>query len=109
MKVEAFVAVAAKPIAEEEVALGHLAQVELVQELAGLALLAQAAQPVLADQRVERMTTAFLLRARGGDVAFGTACAHGTVAVAVGFTYGAVGGEAVEVRFLEEGREGEGR
>ena len=49
MQVQTLVAVAAVPVAHEKVALGHLAQVVLVQELAGLALFAEAAQPVLAD------------------------------------------------------------
>lgn len=52
VEVEALVAVGAVAVADEEVALGHLAQVVLVQELAALALLAQRAQPVLAHERV---------------------------------------------------------
>lgn len=46
-------AVTAVAVTDKEVALGHLAQVVLVQELAALAFLAQAAQPMLADQVVE--------------------------------------------------------
>lgn len=53
VEIQALVAVGAVPVAHEEVALGHLAEVVLVQELAVLALLAQAAQPVLADEAVE--------------------------------------------------------
>lgn len=110
VEVEALVAVAAEPVAQEEVALGHLAQVELVEELARLALLAQTAQPVLADQRIEGMAAAaFVLGAAGrGDVSLGAAGAHGTVAVAVCLTYGTVGWEAVEIGLLEEGGEREG-
>lgn len=52
VQVEALVAVRAVAVPHEEVALGHLAQVVLVQELAALALLAERAQPVLAHERV---------------------------------------------------------
>ena len=53
VQIEALIAVGAVAVAHEEVALGHLAQVVLVQELARRALLAEAAQPVLAHQAVE--------------------------------------------------------
>lgn len=48
MQVQALVAVRAVPVSNEEIAFRHLAQVVLVKELAGLPLLAQGAQPVLA-------------------------------------------------------------
>lgn len=102
VQIQALVAVGAVPVAHEEVALGHLAQVVLVQELAVLALLAEAAQPVLADERVEP--------ARGGlrvrrDVPLGAARAVGAVARLEGAAYGAVGGQADLVRSPEEGGE----
>jgi hypothetical protein len=48
MQVQTLLAIGAVAIAHEEVALGHLAEVVFVQELAGHALFAQPAQPVLA-------------------------------------------------------------
>lgn len=66
MQVQTLVSVGAESVAQEEVALGHLAQVKLVQELTALPLLAQATQPVLADERVERMS-AVLFAAAIGD------------------------------------------
>lgn len=110
MEVEAFIAVAAEAIAQEKVALGHLAQVELVQELARLALLAESTKPVLANERVEGMTTAVLLSAAAvgcRDVPFRAARAQRAVAVIVGFAYWSVGGQAVEICLLEERRKGE--
>lgn len=110
MQVQALVAVGAEAVAQEEVALGHLAQVELVQELAALSLLTQATQPVLADERVEWVSAVLLAAAVGdGDVALRAAGSEGTVAVDVGLTYWAIGGKAVEVGSLEERREGERR
>lgn len=110
MQVQTLVAVGAEAVAQEEVALGHLAQVELVQELAALSLFTQAAQPVLADERVERVSTILLAAAVGdGDVALRATGSEGAVAVDVGFTYWAIGGKAVEVGSLEERREGECR
>lgn len=108
MQVQALVAVRAEAVAQEEVALGHLAQVELVQELAALSLLTQATQPVLADERVEGVPAVLLAAAVGdGDVALRAPGSEGTMAVDVGFTYWAIGGKAVEVGSLEERREGE--
>lgn len=79
-----------------------------MQELAALSLLTQATQPVLADERVEGVSAVLLAAAVGdGDVALRAAGSEGTVAVDVGFTYWAIGGEAVEVGSLEERREGE--
>lgn len=57
VQVQALVAVGTVAVAYEEVALGHLTQVVLVQELAALALLAQAPEPMLAYQAVETTTT----------------------------------------------------
>lgn len=102
VQVQTLVTVGAVPVAHEEVALGHLAQVVLVQELAVLALLAQAAQPVLADERVE--TPRWSLRVRR-DVPLGAARAVGAVARLEGAAYGAVGGQADLVGSSEEGGE----
>lgn len=110
MQVQTLVSVGAESVAQEEVALGHLAQVKLVQELAALPLLAQATQPVLADERVERVSAVLFAAAVGdGDVALRATSPERAVAVDVGFAYWAVGGKAVEVGSLEEGREGECR
>ena len=49
VQIQALITVGAVPVAHKKVALGHLAQVVLVQKLARLALLAEAAKPVLAD------------------------------------------------------------
>lgn len=82
-----------------------------MQELALLALLAQAAQPVLAHQRVEParrvlLLLLLLLRAVLGaavrDVALGAPRAVGAAARLEGFAYRAVGGEADLVRLAEE-------
>lgn len=87
MQIQALVAVGAEAVAQEKVALGHLPQVELVQELAALALFAQATQPVLADERVERVAAILLAAAAwDGDVALGAACSEGAVAIDVGLT-----------------------
>lgn len=103
VEVEALVAVGAVAVAHEEVALGHLAQVVLVEELAVLALLAEAAQPMLAHERVE---SAGGLRDLGvGDVSLGAARAVGAVAGLEGLAYRAIGGEADLVGSSEEGRE----
>lgn len=110
VQVQTLVAVGAEAVAQEKVTLGHLPQVELVQELAALSLFTQATQPVLADERVERVATILLAAAVGdGDVALGAAGSEGAVAVDVGLTYWAIGRKAVEVGSLEERREGEGR
>lgn len=66
MQIQTLVTVGAEAVAQEKVALGHLPQVELVQELAALSLFAQATQPVLADERVEGVP-AILLAAAVGD------------------------------------------
>jgi hypothetical protein len=106
VQVETLIAVGAEAVAQEEVALGHLPQVELVQELAALSLFAQATQPVLADERVERVAAVLLAAAVGdGDVTLRAAGPEGAVAVDVGFTYWAISGKAVEVGSLEEWRE----
>lgn len=112
VQIQTLLAVGAVPVAHEEVALGHLTQVVLVQKLALLALLAQAAQPVLAHQRVEparRMLLLLLRRAVLGaavrDVALGAARAVGAAARLEGSAYRAVGGEADLVRLAEEWRE----
>lgn len=68
-----------------------------MKKLAGLALLAEASQPVLADQGVEGMSTTtatFLLRG-ARDMSLRTAGAKGTMSIRVRSAYGAVGGEAV--------------
>lgn len=110
VQVQALVAVGTEAVAQEEVALGHLAQVELVQELAALTLFTQAAQPVLAHERVERVSAILLAAAVGnGDVALRAAGSERAVAVDVGLAYWAIGGEAVEVGSLEKRREGECR
>lgn len=111
VQVQALLAVGAVAVAHEEVALGHLAQVVLVQKLALLALLAQAAQPVLAHQRIEPagrvlLLLLLLLRAVLGaavqDVSLGASRAVGAAACLEGFTYRPIGREADLVRLAEE-------
>lgn len=83
-----------------------------MQELAGLALLAQAPQPMLADERVEGVAEATVLLCSaigGGDVSVGAAGSEGAVAIGVGPAYWTVGGEAVEIGALEKWGEGECR
>lgn len=72
MEVQTFVAIATEAIPQEEVALGHLSQVELVEKFAGLALFAEAPQPMLADERVEWMSAAAatVLLCGVGDMTF---------------------------------------
>lgn len=110
MQIETLLAIGAVTVAHEEVALGHLPQVILVQELAMLALLAQPAQPVLADERVQAARRAAARGAARGavrDVALGTARAVGAVPRLEGLAYRAVGGEADLVGLAQEGREAE--
>ena len=73
--------IATIPIPHEEIALGHLPQVIFVQELAALAFLAQATQPVLAHQVVE--VAIAVLR----DVPVRARVAHGAVALEVRLAY----------------------
>ena len=107
VQVQALVAVGAVAVAHEEVALGHLPQVVLVQELAVLALLAQAAQPVLAHERVEpaRGPVGRPRELRVGDVPLGAVRAVGAVARVEGLAYGPVGEQADLVGAAEEGGE----
>lgn len=105
VQVEALVAVRAVAVADEEVALGHLAQVVLVQELAALALLAQRPQPVLAHERVVAGVGA--ARRVRRHVPVRTRRAERTVARHEGLAYRPVGREAVAVGRAEEGREAE--
>lgn len=104
VQVQALLAVGAVPVAHEEVALGHLAEVVLVQELARLALFAEAAEPVLADQG----RPARRVRGAGGGVAVRAGGAEGAVACQEGLALRAVRGELVAVGLAEEGSEGEG-
>jgi len=110
VQVQALITIRAIPVPDEEIALRHLAQVVLVQELARLALLAEPAQPMLAYQRPVSATVRLagrVLRRIGGDVSLGTARFEGAVARGVGFADGSVCREGVLVVALEEGREGE--
>lgn len=93
--------IAAVPVPHEEVALGHLPQVVLVQELAALALLAQAAQPVLAHEVVEVAVVA--LR----DMAVRARVAHGAVALEEGLACRPCVRDAESLRREEERAEGE--
>lgn len=106
VEVEALVAVGAVAVADEEVALGHLAQVVLVQELAALALLAERAQPVLADERVVARVRA--ARRVGRHVPVRARRAQRAVPRDEGLAYGPVRREPVAVGRAEEGREAEG-
>jgi len=122
VQVEALIPVAAVPVANKKVALGHLAQVVLVQELTRLAFLAERAEPVLAYQRAKPAAAAaaaassslgvFAVVGIGGGreegVALGTVGFKWAGAGLVGFADWAVGGEGVLVGFLQEGCEGEG-
>lgn len=105
VQIQTLVAVAAVAVADEEVALGHLAQVVLVQELAALALLAQRAQPVLAHQRVVARVGA--RRRVGRHVPVRARRPQRTVPRYEGFAYRSVGGKAVAVGRAQERREAE--
>lgn len=108
MKVHAFVPIAAEAVLGKEPALGHLAQIVLVHELAARALLAQTTQPVLADgaamrrgghrrgrEKVER---------RGGGMAQRTGGAERTLAGEdEGATEGGVRVELESEGLLDEG------
>jgi hypothetical protein len=100
MQVQTLVAILAIAIAREKVALGHLAQVVLVQELAVLAFFAEAAQPVLAYE---------IIVVGGRGVFVGTGRAEGAVPLRVCFAERSRGRDAVPVGAQEEGAEGEGR
>lgn len=103
VQVQTLLAVGAVAVAHEEVALGHLAQVVLVQKLTVLALFAQAAQPVLAHERVEPARRLLLVpRAAVRDVPLGAARAVGAAAGLEGLADGAVGREADLVCLTEE-------
>lgn len=104
VEVQALVAVGAVAVPHEKVALGHLAQVVLVQELAVLALLAEAAEPVLADEGVETARGGLRI---GGGVALRAAGAVGAVTRLEGAADGAVRGQADLVCLPEEGGEAE--
>lgn len=112
VQVETLVAVGAVAVAHEEVALGHLAQVVLVQELARFSLLAEPAEPVLADQGAKTSVAGAAGGlggvGRSGDMALGAVGSEGTVAGLVGFADWSVGREGVLVGLLEKGGECEG-
>lgn len=132
MQVQTLVAVAAVAVPQKEVALGHFAQVVLVQELAALALFAEAAQPMLAHQRVEAAAlvaagVVWVVAAGAADgrvdgatsnggsrrswrqVAVGASRAEWARALgAVRAADWSIAGQAVLVGSFEEGREGEG-
>ena len=100
--VQALVAVGAGAVLAEVHALGHLAEVILVQEFAGLATLAQTAQPMLAYHAVPATMLSV-----GVLVLVRTGAAEGAVALQICFADGTVGIEADSVFFAEEGGEGE--
>lgn len=111
VQIQTLFAVRAVSVPRKEVALGHLAEVVLVQELALLALLAQTAEPVLADERVEArgVGAAARLRSRGvADMSVEALGPVGAVTRGVGLAYRPVGGKTVVVDLAEEGREVEG-
>jgi hypothetical protein len=97
--IHALIPVLTEAMAREVIALGHAAQVVFVQELASLALFAEAAHPVFADEAVEGGLQVVLV---------GAGVAERAVALDEGFAEGAGGGEAETVFAGEEGREGEG-
>jgi hypothetical protein len=72
-----------------------------MQELAALALLAQATQPVLADQVIEVAITAL------GDVTVGARAAHGAVALEVRLAWRARVRDAEALCREQERAEGE--
>ena len=80
-------------------ALAGLPQVELMQELAGGALLAQAAHPVLADEAVVSPRSVVLV---------GTGVSKRAVALFEGLAWRTIGVEAKAILALEEGVELEG-
>jgi len=80
-------------------ALAGFAKVKLMQELAGGALLAEAAHPVLADEAIVGVGRVMLI---------GTGVAGGAVALLEGFACRAIRVEAEAVFALEEGFEVEG-
>lgn len=105
MQIETLITVRAVSVAHEEVALGHLSQVVLMKKLAVLALLAQAAQPVLADQGVQPTSRLRDLCVR--DVSFRASCTVRAMPCLEGFAYRSVGGEADLVGSAEEVGEAE--
>lgn len=117
VQVQTLLAVLAVAVADVKVALWHAAQVVLVQELAPVALFAQAAQPMLAHQAVEGGAVALAAAVsalgvgelrRVGDVPLQAPRAVGAVAARrVDFAYRSVRRQAVLVRLLQERREGE--
>lgn len=111
VQIQTLFAIGAVSVPRKKVALGHLAEVILVQELALLTLLAQAAKPVLADERIEAGGVGAATRPGGhgvADVPLKAFRSVGAVARGVGFTYRPVGWESVVVDLAEEGREMEG-
>lgn len=109
MQVQTLVAVAAVAVAHKEIAFRHLAQVVLVQELAALALFAEAAQPVLADEGAEASFAGVTCATAGaggwGRVAVGAVGFEWARPGEEGFADGSVGCKAVLIGALEEGRE----
>ena len=108
VEVEALVAVGAVAVAEEEIALGHLAQIVLVQELARLPLLAQSPQPVLTHQRVVTSVPAVRRRRRRPHVPVRALRPQRTVPRHKRLAYRSVRRQSVSVRRTQEWGEGEG-
>lgn len=69
MKIQALLSIGAIPVSHKEIALGHLSQIILVQELAVFALFAEPSQPMLADKTIK--PTSRLRSSSVGDMAFG--------------------------------------
>lgn len=107
VEVQALVAVGAVAVPHEEVALGHLAQVVLVQELAALPLLAQRPQPVLAHQRVVARVPAVRRRRRRPHVPVRALRPERAVPCHEGLAYRSVRRQPVSVGRAQERRERE--
>lgn len=106
MQIQTLFAIRAVSVPRKKVALWHLAEVVLVQELTLLALFAQAAEPVLADEGVEAGGVgagAGFGRYRVADVPLEAFRPVRAVARGVGFAYRSVGRESVVVDSAKEG------
>ncbi len=80
MHIQTLVAILAVSVLVVELAFAHLPQIILMQVVAGIALLAQALEPVLADIVVIRAAEVAVGRLRGCGMAVWTSSAQRTVA-----------------------------
>lgn len=108
MHIQTLITVLTIPVRIPELALAHLAQIVLVEEVAAVAAFAEAFEPVFADEGIVVAAVVVAGRLGGCWVAVGAASANGAAALGGPVRAdGDGGGEGGEAFFAEKGREAE--